>query len=116
METTTQEKYAIHISEAAAAQVARISDKDGKQEHGLRVAVQGGGCSGLTYKLSFDTVERPGDKVYTQHGIKLLVDGKSLIYLVGTELDYSGGLNGKGFVFSNPNATKTCGCGTSFAA
>lgn len=110
------EKHAIHISEKAANQVIRLSSKEGKTEYGLRVAVQGGGCSGLTYKLSLETEAKPADKVYEQHGVKLLVDGKSLIFLVGTELDFSDGLNGKGFVFSNPNAKKTCGCGTSFSA
>ena len=110
------EKHVVHISEKAAKQVMKLSAKEGQAECGLRVAVQGGGCSGLTYKLSLETQERPGDKVYEEHGIKLMVDGKSVIFLVGTELDFSDGLNGKGFVFSNPNATKTCGCGTSFSA
>lgn len=110
------EKHVVHISEKAAKQVAKLSAKQGLTEPALRVAVQGGGCSGLTYKLSFDTSERTGDKVYQQHGVKLLVDGKSVIFLVGTELDFSDGLNGKGFTFANPNATKTCGCGTSFSA
>ncbi len=112
----TAEKYAVSISEKAAAQVRNLAGKEGKTEHALRVAVQGGGCSGLTYKLSLDGQERPGDKIYQQHGIKLLVDNKSVIFLVGTELDFSDGLNGKGFVFANPNAKKTCGCGTSFSA
>ena len=110
------EKHAVHISEKAAQQVIKLSSREGRAEHGLRVAVQGGGCSGLTYKLSLETEEKPNDKVYQEHGIKLLVDGKSLIFLVGTELDFSDGLNGKGFVFANPNAKKTCGCGTSFSA
>jgi iron-sulfur cluster assembly protein len=82
----------------------------------LRVQVIGGGCSGLTYKMKFDTEIDPAkDKVFEQHGVKLVTDSKSYLYLVGTELDFSGGLNGKGFVFSNPNAKKSCGCGTSFA-
>lgn len=112
----TAEKYVVTISEKAAAQIKHLSEKEGRSEHALRVAVQGGGCSGLTYKLSLDGQERPGDKIYQQHGIKLLVDSKSVIYLVGTQLDFSDGLNGKGFTFSNPNAKKTCGCGTSFSA
>lgn len=110
------EKHAIHISEKAAKQVTKLATREGRTEPALRVAVQGGGCSGLTYKLSLDAEERAGDKVYEQHGVKLMIDGKSLIFLVGTELDFSDGLNGKGFVFANPNAKKTCGCGTSFSA
>ncbi len=105
----------VQITEKAASQVRKLSSKEGQTEPGLRVAVQGGGCSGLTYKLSFNIDERQGDKVFEEHGVKLLVDNKSLIYLVGTELDFSDGLNGKGFVFANPNAKKTCGCGTSFS-
>jgi len=110
------EKHAIYISEKAAKQVAKLAIREGRSEPTLRVAVQGGGCSGLTYKLSLDAEECAGDKVYEQHGVKLMIDGKSVIFLVGTELDFSDGLNGKGFVFSNPNAKKTCGCGTSFSA
>ena len=105
----------IWITEKAAAQVAKLADAEGKPGAALRVAVQGGGCSGLTYKLSYDYDEREGDKAYNQHGVRLLVDKKSVIYLIGTELDFSDGLNGKGFTFSNPNAAKTCGCGTSFS-
>lgn len=84
------------------------------EEFGLRVGVKGGGCSGLSYSLGFDSSPKEGDKVLESDGIKLFVDGKSLFYLAGTELDFSDGLNGKGFVFSNPNAVKTCGCGNSF--
>jgi iron-sulfur cluster assembly protein len=81
----------------------------------VRVGVKGGGCSGLEYQLAFDNVEKEGDQVFEDKGIKVVVDMKSLLYLYGTELDYSGGLNGKGFVFNNPNATRTCSCGESFA-
>ncbi|MCX7727937.1 MAG: iron-sulfur cluster insertion protein ErpA [Bacteroidia bacterium] len=81
----------------------------------IRVAVEGGGCSGLTYKLEFDNQLKENDKVFEDKGIKIVVDKKSFLYLVGTELDYTDGLNGKGFVFNNPNATRTCGCGESFA-
>jgi len=105
----------INITDGAAAQVRKLSSQEEHAEHVLRVSVQGGGCSGLTYKLSMEGGERPGDKVFEENGVKLLVDGNSLIYLVGTVLDFSGGLNGKGFTFSNPNAKKTCGCGTSFS-
>jgi iron-sulfur cluster assembly protein len=81
----------------------------------VRVGVKGGGCSGLEYKLSFDNEMKAGDEMYEDKGIKVVVDMKSLLYLYGTELDYSGGLNGKGLTFKNPNATKTCSCGESFA-
>jgi len=81
----------------------------------IRVSVQGGGCSGLTYKLEFDNQLKENDKVFEDKGIKIVTDKKSFLYLVGTELDYTDGLNGKGFVFHNPNATRTCGCGESFA-
>ena len=105
----------VMVTEKAAAQVAKLAAVEGKPGAALRVAVQGGGCSGLTYKLSYDYDEREGDKIYDQHGVRLFIDKKSVIYLIGTELDFSDGLNGKGFVFSNPNAAKTCGCGTSFS-
>jgi iron-sulfur cluster assembly protein len=81
---------------------------------GVRVAVKGGGCSGLTYHLEITDKELPTDKVVEQYGVRVMVDKKSYIYLVGTTLEFSDGLNGKGFVFHNPNAKKTCGCGTSF--
>ncbi len=81
----------------------------------IRVGVEGGGCSGLSYKLIFDNVSQEGDQVFEDKGIKIAVDKKSFLYLVGTELDYTGGLNGKGFVFNNPNANRTCGCGESFS-
>ncbi|MBN8861151.1 MAG: iron-sulfur cluster assembly accessory protein [Sphingobacteriales bacterium] len=81
----------------------------------VRVGVKGGGCSGLEYKLSFDNEIKAGDEVYEDKGIKIVVDMKSLLYLYGTELDYSGGLNGKGLTFKNPNATRTCSCGESFS-
>jgi len=82
--------------------------------YGLRIGVKGGGCSGLTYSLGFDGVQKEGDTVIEYNGVKLFVDGKSLFYLSGTELDFTDGLNGKGFIFNNPNAAKTCGCGESF--
>ncbi len=81
----------------------------------IRVGVEGGGCSGLSYKLEFDNELKEGDQQFEDKGIKIVVDKKSFLYLIGTELDYSGGLNGKGFVFVNPNASRTCGCGESFA-
>ncbi len=81
----------------------------------LRVGVKGGGCSGLEYKMQFDTQLKENDEVYENNGIKVVVDRMSLLYLYGTELDYTGGLNGKGLVFNNPNASRTCSCGESFA-
>lgn len=81
----------------------------------VRVGVKGGGCSGLEYVLTFDNNEKEGDQVFEDKGVKVVVDMKSLLYLYGTELDYSGGLNGKGLVFKNPNASRTCSCGESFA-
>ena len=84
-------------------------------EHFVRVGVKGGGCSGLEYDLQFDTVKREGDEEYVDKGVKVVVDFKSLLYLYGTELEYSGGLNGKGLYFNNPNASRTCSCGESFA-
>jgi iron-sulfur cluster assembly protein len=81
----------------------------------VRVGVKSGGCSGLSYELNFDGVIGENDKVFEQNSVKIAVDKKSFLYLVGTTLEYSGGLNGKGFVFNNPNANRTCGCGESFS-
>ncbi|HPD54909.1 MAG: iron-sulfur cluster assembly accessory protein [Bacteroidia bacterium] len=81
----------------------------------IRVGVAGGGCSGLTYELKFDNVTQPDDKVFEDKGMRIVCDKKSFLYLVGTQLDFSDGLNGKGFQFNNPNASRTCGCGESFA-
>ncbi len=81
----------------------------------IRVGVQGGGCSGLSYMLEFDHLLKPEDKVFEDKGIRIVCDKKSFLYLVGTQLDFSDGLNGKGFQFNNPNASRTCGCGESFA-
>lgn len=105
----------ISITEKAAKEVMQIKSENNIPEgFGLRVGVKGGGCSGLTYTLGFDEEPKEGDTVIEEKGLKLFIDGKSLFYLMGTELDFSNGLNGKGFVFNNPNATKTCGCGESF--
>jgi len=81
----------------------------------VRVGVKSGGCSGLEYQLNFDNAEKEGDQVFEDKGVRVVVDMKSLLYLYGTELDYSGGLNGKGLFFNNPNASRTCSCGESFA-
>ena len=107
----------IHLTEKAAMQVQKVrAENNIPESHGLRVGVKGGGCSGLSYVLGFDGEPRPNDKVFELHGMKIYVDPKSLFYLSGTELDFQDGLNGKGFVFNNPNAHRTCGCGSSFSA
>ena len=90
-------------------------EEEGRDGLFIRVGVQGGGCSGLMYQLTFDNELHDDDKSFEDNGIKVVVDKKSYLYLVGTTLDFSGGLNGKGFVFSNPNAGRTCGCGESFS-
>lgn len=84
-------------------------------EYFLRVSVAGGGCSGLSYKLDFDDKMNEGDQAFEDNGVKVVVDTKSFLYLIGTELDFSDGLNGNGFNFINPNASRTCGCGESFS-
>lgn len=91
------------------------AESDLSEDYFLRVSVKGGGCSGLSYDLDFDNKINEGDNEDEENGIKLVIDKKSLLYLFGTELKYSDGLNGKGFQFINPNATRTCGCGESFA-
>lgn len=115
MSDNIQTQNEIEITEKAVKQVHRIKEENNiPQEYGLRIGVKGGGCSGLTYQLGFDGEQKETDTVIEKDGIKLFVDGKSLFYLTGTVLDFSDGLNGRGFVFNNPNATKTCGCGESF--
>jgi iron-sulfur cluster assembly protein len=114
--SNTQIDSEITITEKAVKEIKRIMDENKiTQEFGLRVGVKGGGCSGLTYTLGFDPETREGDFVIEQESVKLFIDGKSLFYLSGTQLDFSDGLNGKGFIFNNPNATKSCGCGESFS-
>jgi iron-sulfur cluster assembly protein len=107
----------IKVSENAVKKAKSLMEEEGKNpaEAFIRVGVKGGGCSGLSYELSFDTEIKDDDKEFEDNGMKIVVDKKSFLYLIGTELDYSGGLNGKGFVFNNPNANRTCGCGESFA-
>lgn len=105
----------IHISPSAAQQIQHLQTEDGKATGSLlRVKVVPGGCSGMSYKLDFDQVIGDKDKIFEEHGTKVVIDSKSLLYIAGMTLDYEGGLNGKGFIFSNPNASKTCGCGSSF--
>jgi len=106
----------ITVSENAKNHAISLMKEENRPEGSfIRVGVEGGGCSGLMYQLTFDNEERPDDKVFENNGVKVVVDKKSFLYLVGTTLDFSGGLNGKGFVFSNPNAGRTCGCGESFS-
>ncbi len=105
----------IKVSDNAKNQALRLMEESGQKDHFIRVGVKGGGCSGLMYELDFDNTINDADKVVEDNNIKIVVDKKSYLYLVGTELDYSGGLNGKGFVFNNPNANRTCGCGESFS-
>ena len=106
----------IVISEEAAHHVKEFAAAEGNSEADLRVGVKGGGCSGLTYILEIvNDGPRDTDKVIDENGVRLFVDKKSYVFLAGTVLEYSGGLNGKGFVFNNPNAKTTCGCGTSFS-
>jgi iron-sulfur cluster assembly protein len=109
---------AIFVSDKAKAKVLQLMADAGvtnDPSYFLRVSVVGGGCSGLSYKLDFDNETRPTDQVFEDNGVKIVTDLKSFLYLVNTTLDFSDGLNGKGFYFSNPNASRTCGCGESFA-
>ena len=106
----------IEITEQAKDKILELRNEEGKTiDHNIRVSVKGGGCSGLMYDLDFDDQFKDGDQVYEDKGIKILVDKRSLLYLLGTKLDFSDGLNGKGFQFINPNAYRTCGCGESFS-
>lgn len=106
----------IQLTEAAVKQIKQVQSVENKPGFALRVSVAGGGCSGLSYKLDFVEAFTEKDRVFEQDGVKVVVDPKSMLYLTGLELDYSGGLNGKGFTFNNPNAKKSCGCGNSFSA
>jgi len=106
----------ITVSESAKEEVLRLIKEDNLPANSfIRVGVKGGGCSGLSYEMDFDFEAKEEDKVFEDKGVKIVVDKKSFLYLIGTELEYSGGLNGSGFVFHNPNASRTCGCGESFS-
>ncbi|WP_460538769.1 HesB/IscA family protein [Echinicola sediminis] len=106
----------IIISDQAKERILELKREEGRKEHeNIRVSVKGGGCSGLMYDLGFDENIADNDQVFEDKGIKIIVDKKSLLYLAGTTLEFSDGLNGKGFQFVNPNASRTCGCGESFA-
>ncbi|NVJ88450.1 MAG: iron-sulfur cluster assembly accessory protein [Flavobacteriaceae bacterium] len=107
----------IKVSDTAKKKVIELMTEDGfdPTKDYVRVGVKSGGCSGLSYDLTFDNTEKENDKVFEENDVRIVVDKKSFLYLVGTTLEYSGGLNGKGFVFNNPNANRTCGCGESFS-
>lgn len=111
----TTEKF-MTVSESASLRIEEIRAKEGKDlSYGVRVAVSGGGCSGLSYNLEFANAPEAGDHIVNDRGVNVYIEKKSLLYLVGTQLDFSDGLNGKGFFFDNPNASRTCACGESFA-
>ncbi len=106
----------INVTDKAKERIVELRATEGHSDaHNIRVAVQGGGCSGLMYDLHFDDQLTDSDSVFEDKGVKIIVDKKSILYLAGTTLDFSDGLNGKGFQFINPNATRTCGCGESFS-
>jgi iron-sulfur cluster assembly protein len=106
----------VSVSDKARERIVELREREGRDdEHHIRVSVEGGGCSGLMYNLEFASEPRTNDMIFEDKGIKIMVDKKSILYLAGTILDFSDGLNGKGFQFQNPNASRTCGCGESFA-
>lgn len=107
----------IKVSDFAKEKAIILMTNDGFDPNNdyIRVGVKSGGCSGLEYVLKFDKEKLDTDQVFEDNGLKIIVDKKSILYLVGTTLEYSGGLNGKGFYFNNPNASRTCGCGESFS-
>jgi len=106
----------IFVADSAKEKISSLY-RDGavSPDHFIRVSVTSGGCSGLSYKMDFDNTNQPKDQVFEHNGIKVVTDLKSFLYLFNTTLEFSGGLNGKGFSFNNPNASRTCGCGESFA-
>ena len=105
----------IKISDSARDRLLLLLDTKEDKNSYVRVGVESGGCSGLSYKLDFDNTKKDDDELIEDNGISLLINKKSFLYLVGTTLEFSDGLNGKGFVFNNPNASRTCGCGESFS-
>ncbi|WP_265426845.1 HesB/IscA family protein [Chryseobacterium sp. YIM B08800] len=107
----------IKVSDQAKVKAIQLMTEDGfnPAEDYIRVGVKSGGCSGLEYILGFDNKQNETDQIFEDNGIKIVVEKKSILYLAGTTLEYSGGLNGKGFIFNNPNASRTCGCGESFS-
>nr|WP_121273349.1 iron-sulfur cluster assembly accessory protein [Pedobacter schmidteae] len=106
----------ITITDKAKSKIDQLMEESQMDaSYFLRVSVKGGGCSGLSYNLDFDDEEKTGDQFFEDKGIRIALDMKSFLYLAGTELDFSDGLNGKGFNFNNPNASRSCGCGESFS-
>ena len=107
----------IKVSETAKKKVVELMKDDGfnPTKDFVRVGVKSGGCSGLSYDLKFDKDQKEEDKIFEDNGVKIIIDKKSFLYLIGTTLEYSGGLNGTAFVFNNPNANRTCGCGESYS-
>jgi iron-sulfur cluster assembly protein len=106
----------LFVSDTAKSKILEIQAQENlTSDFFVRVAVTSGGCSGLSYKMDFDTESQPDDQVFEDNGVKVVTDLKSFLYLFNSTLEFSGGLDGKGFHFSNPNATRTCGCGESFA-
>jgi len=106
----------IQVTDKAKEKIIELRSNEGySNNHNVRVSVKGGGCSGLMYDLDFDNKVQDSDEIFEDKNIKILVDKRSMLYLIGTTLDFSEGLNGKGFQFINPNASRTCGCGESFA-
>ncbi len=106
----------VFVAESAKSKVTELmKDENLSEDYFVRVSVTSGGCSGLSYKMDFDNEAQPNDQVFEDNGIKVVTDLKSFLYLCNTTLEFSGGLNGKGFYFNNPNASRECGCGESFA-
>jgi iron-sulfur cluster assembly protein len=107
----------IQVSDQAKSKAAQLMTEEGFDPvtDYIRVGVKSGGCSGLEYVLKFDNIKNESDQVFEDNGVKVIIEKKSILYLAGTILEYSGGLNGKGFIFNNPNASRTCGCGESFS-
>ncbi len=106
----------ITVSDKAKTRIGQlIEEQNYDQSYFLRVGVESGGCSGLSYKLDFDNQEKQGDEIFNNNGVRVVTDKRSVLYLFGTELDFTDGLNGKGFTFNNPNASRTCSCGESFS-
>lgn len=107
----------IKVSNTAKSRISQLMTDSGFNvaKDFVRVGVKSGGCSGLSYELDFDNIKGENDKLFEDNNVKIIVDKKSFLYLIGTILEYNGGLNGKGFVFNNPNANRTCGCGESFS-
>lgn len=105
----------ITLTSSAVSQIKRFQNEERAITGGLRISVVGGGCSGMSYKLDFQKEPNADDKIFEQNGVRVFIDPKSFLFIKGLELDYSGGLNGTGFQFRNPNASKSCGCGSSFS-